>query len=342
MLLILIVPFVVSAVAFIYFKTITWKEFLLQLGVVLLVLGLAFLLARCSQHRDTEYLNGHITEKQHGWESCCHCSQVCVARNEDGMCTARIKECDHNRDYWWSLDSTVGSISVKDCSGSSSTPSIWKDAYVGEPVSLPHSYKNYLLADKDSIIVKELDHKYKEKIPNFPGTYDLYKRNHVVSKDVDIPPTWQKKFRQINDKLGKKKQVDVNVVLTKETNPEYAKAVESKWLYGPKNSFNVVLGVKEDKVLWARAVTLSKVSQLKIAIRDDLQGKSLEEVPTIIHDLVETKFIRTPMSTYEYLDKSTELPLAAEIILFILGIILSVGFTVAMHKHDIFGDENAY
>ena len=340
MLGLILVPLIIGGLAFYLLQTITWKEFLLQIGVSCLLIVACYFIARWGALRDTEYLNGNITKKAKGSEKCCHCRMECISRNKDGACTAHVERCDHSRDYWWTLKTTVGTIGVKDCSSSKKTPKVWTNAIVGEPATVENGYNNYLLADKDSIIRKDLETKFDKQVPKYPGIHSLYKRNPVISNGVKIPEGWQKTFAEMNSKLGAKKQVDVVVLLTKVKDPTYAQAVESKWLFGPKNAFTVVIGTDGNTVTWARGVTLSKVEELKILIRDELEGKPLKEVPSIVNSLVSKHFTRTPMSNYEYLEKSTSLSTGWMWFLYILAVLLSGGIVLWMHSQDVFGDEN--
>lgn len=340
MLGLILIPLIIGGIAFYLLGTITWKEFLLQIAACCLLLTGCYFLAQWGALRDVEYLNGVITAKDKGTEYCCHCVDVCTANDKDGNCIAYVEVCSHDQDYWWSLKTSVGNIPVDNCSGSKKTPALWANAAVGDPATVTHGYNNYLLADKDSIIRKDLDSKFDKQIPKYPGIHNLYMRNPVISNGVKIPIGWQEKFSIINSKLGAKKQVDIVVLLTNSTDPTYAQAVESKWLFGPKNSFTVVIGTDGDKVLWARGVTLSKVEELKMLVRDGLQNKHLTEVPDIVNELVSKHFKRTPMSDFEYLNKSTSLSTGWTWALYILAILISGGITVIMHVNDVFGDEN--
>lgn len=341
MLGLILVTLLVGGAAFYFFREITWKEFLLQIGACSLLLFASYNLAKCSMLADTEYLNGRITKKAHGTESCCHCREVCDSRDKDGKCTSSHTVCDHFQDYWWALDTTVGRIGVRDCSGSSRAPKVWTNARVGEPATVASYFKNYLRADKESIIRHDVDLSgFMDRVPKFPGVHSLYKRNPVVTDGVKVPAKLVKHIQEFNADNGALKQVDVVVVLTSAKSSTYAQAVEAKWLYGPKNAFTVVLGVTPTgHVGWARAVTFSKVEELKLDIRDDLKAVPLAETGPIITELVSAKFKRTPMSDYEYLEKSLTLSTGWTIALYILAILLAVGISVYMHAQDVFGDE---
>lgn len=332
----LLVPLFVGGIAFYFFREITWKEFLLQIAVTVVAMVGGYQLAKWGSMQDIEYLNGHITEKLKGTEGCCHCREVCVSTDKNGSCTSYVTECDHILDYWWALDTSVGTIGIESCSPSSADPKEWVRAKVGEPATVESMYTNYLLADKDSIVRHDVLNKYGARVPKYPGVFSFYKRRPVVTDGVPVPKGWQEFFAKTNDSLGSKKQLDLVVVLTKAKDPTFAQAVESKWLYGPKNSFTVVLGVEGNTVAWARGVSLSEVSDLKIRVRDELQGVPLVDAPARVRELVEKDFHRTPMSKFEYLSKSATPGKVWMIFLYVLAVLLSVGVSVLMHRKEIF------
>lgn len=354
---VLFIPVLLAAgVAFFLRWTVTWKEFLLQLGIQTLVLTGAFYLAKQRSLTDTEHLHGRITKKVHDSESCCHCREVCTMHTTDRTCSSRDKngnctsysetercvawrtECDHSRDYYWSLKTTLGTMTINDCEpDEDDVPAIWANAYVGEPVAKEHSYQNYLLADKNSLLVHEVE-RFLDRVPEYPKIYGRYKVNPVVG--MKAPDGWQQAFREINADLGSRRQVDVTVVMTPIQDPTFAQALEAKWLYGPKNSLNVVLGVRGGEISWARVVTFSKVESLKVYLRDELQGKRLtDDVPGIIRRAVESRFRRTAMADYEYLVRAASLPTGWMVFLYVFGLLLSGGLGLYMHKNDVFGDE---
>lgn len=339
MLGLILVPILVGGVSFYFFRTITWKEFLLQLVSCCLFLFGSYKLASCAMLMDTEYLHGRITKKASGTEKCCHCRQVCNSRDKKGNCTSYREVCQHGTDYWWSLRTTVGTIGIRDCSASRRAPKIWKEAKVGEPATVASHYTNYLFADKESLVRHDVVKKFKGQIPAFPGTHTKYKRNSVVSSGPRIPAGWQEEFSEINADMGAKHQVDIVVLLTDARSPEYAQAVEGKWLYGPKNALTFVVSVEGDTIRWARAVTFSKVEDLKVAAREELRGKPLSVLPEVAPALVGMLWKRTPMSDYEYLEKSMTLSTGWMVFLYILAFFVSIAVSIVMHREDVFGDE---
>lgn len=339
--LLFVPPLVLGIAFFVFHATITWKEFLLTcaLGIGLVFGG--YQLAKWGALQSTEHLNGRVTGKPSGTEHCCHCRTVCDARDKKGNCTSSHEECDHFHDYWWSIDTTVGRIDVEDCSGSNSPPSAWVSARVGEPASVNHTYTNYLKADENNVLVHKNLSQYVSRVPKYPEVYGYYRVDPVISDGAPVPNGWTEAVRELNADLGASNQVDVTILLTNVREPAYAQAVESKWMYGPKNSFTVILGTDGQKVTWARGMTFSKVERLKMLVREELRDLPVQgdEVPNKVRSLVKKNFKRTAMADYEYLARSMEPPFWWLIGLYIFAFLASAGLVYWAHTKDIFGDE---
>lgn len=338
----IVIPIIVSGgVAVALKSTISLKEAALQIaGVCLLMVG-AFFIARHLALSDTEHLHGRITGKPFGSQKCCHCHSVCTSRDKKGHCKTSREVCSHILDYWWSLATTLGTISIDRCEpDSDDVPEVWAYAQIGEPATLENSYTNYLKADPESLVRHDLQSPYRQAVPAYPGVYEFYKVNPVISDGPAIPRSWQAAFREVNATVGPTNQVDVTVLLTKVQDPAYAQAVEAAWLYGPKNSMTLVLGVKDGLVSWARVVSISRIEDLKIDLRDTLQGKPLDDgLPVYVGDAVRRKFRRTAMAEFEYLASAARVPTGWLVFLYVLGLGLSIGCSALMHHHDVFGDE---
>lgn len=340
----LAVPLVVAAIAALCFKaTITLKEVFLQFIGVSLIIVMGYFIARYCGLRDIEHWNGRITRKDHGTQKCCHCHDECDSRDKKGSCTSSHQVCAHFYDYWWSLRTTVGTISVENCAGWDFAPALWNAARVGEPATIENAYTNYLRANSESLFVHAVKSPYAERIPPYPIVHGLYKVEPVISDGPAFPAAWQDAFREINADYGASKQVDVAVLVTGVSDPVYAQAVESKWLYGPKNSMTVVLGVGEGRISWARVVSISKIEELKIFLRDELAGKPLSaDIPGIVRNAVRTKFERTPMAEFEYLASTAAPSMGWLVFLYVIGVLLSGGCSIYLHRVDVFGDEDRF
>lgn len=341
MLVVLLIPIGVAGATFYLLHTIVWKEFLLQLGLGVVFCLIGWQVAKWGALQDTEHLNGRITGKEDGTQKCCHCHTVCDSRDKKGNCTSSHESCSHTRDYYWSLNTSVGSIPVENCSGWDNPPDVWVNAQIGEPASVAHMYTNYLLADPDSLMVhSEIGH-YADRVPDYPGIFSLYRVNHIIGDQAAALAALQPAMREINADLGASNQVDVTLLVTGIQDAGYAQAVEAKWLYGPKNSITVVVGLNGRTVSWARVVTFSKVEMLKVRMRDQLQGLSVDDprfISTIRREVAHG-FKRTAMADFQYL-ASTASPRGWYLaVLIFLEILVSVGLAYWAHVKDIFGDE---
>lgn len=339
-ILILLVPVLISGVAFLVLKaTISWKEFLLMLGLGVGMTLIGWQIAKWGSLRSNEHLNGRVTHKEDGTQHCCHCRDVCDAHDKKGNCTSSHEDCDHITDYYWTLNTTVGDVSIENCSGSNDPPSIWVNAKIGEPASVDHGYNNYLLADPDSLWVHAHMDRFEAGIPDYPQISRKYQVNHVVG--LSAPASLISAMSEMNADLGASNQVDITIALTAERDPSFAQALEAKWLYGPKNSLNIVMGIQGDTISWVRVVTFSKVEMLKVRLRDQLQGLALNDpkVPAIIRNEIGGGFKRTHMADFEYL-ASTASPTGWILaLLYVFEILLCAGLTFWMHRKDVFGDE---
>jgi len=345
------VPLVVLGGAFLLRRgTITWKEFLLGEGIALPLVVAGFYIAKWGALQDTEHLNGRISTKNHGTQSCCHCHEECdtCSDGKGGTTSCNCHEvCQHSIDYWWSISLTTGhDISIKDCSGSSATPEAWTVAQVGEPASVEHLYTNYLLADKNSLWLQVGDPELMAKVPRFPQVHDFYRVARVVQVGgALIPDEWDTLLQEVNADLGASRQVDVTLVVTSEPGIEFADAVEAKWLYGPKNAVIIVAGVRGTAFSWVRVISISNVEQLKVDLREALVGKSVLDAKTgvaTIRGLVDREFTRTPMAEWKYLVANAHPSTGWLIFLYILATALSVGLAIWADRVDIFGDENRF
>lgn len=356
-ILLLLIPVAVSVGSFLYFeRRITPKELILQLAIVVAAGFGGWHAMRWSGMQSTEHWNGRITTKDSGREGCCHCWTVCDSRDSEGNCTSSHEECSHNSDYWWRLKVSTGDEIRHGCEGANTPPAWWSTATPGDAASIAHSYTNYLKADPNSILHHDADPTDIKGVPAFPEIEGKYKvKKVVVHGGARAPRSWQRDLMEINANLGMRVQqcqdaggqncgrfgVDITVVLTTRSDPEWAYAVEAAWLYGPKNGLIVVMGTDGSKIIWARVVTISDVEELAITLRDVLPGRALDD-PELIEDVgrhVAGHFSRKPMSDFDYLMAAAAPKGWRLAALHLLMLALSIGLTIFMHRQDVFGDE---
>lgn len=321
----------------------TVKEFVLMQAVTVSVAVGGYFLARHGSLQSVEHWNGRITGKPKGAQKCCHCRDVCqtctdTSTDSSGRTTSTTRSCnctevcDHFSDYWWKLDVSTGdTITVKDCASSLSyEPIEWTNAEIGEAASVQHYYTNYLKADRESLLRPYADNHYRGKTPEFPAIYGYYKTDKVIGHGIEPSAAWQDALRELNADIGKEKEVDITVIVTR-AGKEFVEAIEADWLYGPKNGLVVVVGTSDGATIaWARVVTFSKVEALKIKLRDELVGKSLNDAAVIafIGSAVRSMFVRTPMAEFEYLASAAVPATGWLIALYLLHIAVSIGLAL--------------
>ena len=343
--LLLLIPVVICGVTFLIFRSqITLKEFCLSEAICSVIIFSCFKLASCGAMQDTEILGGRVVQKNHGSQNCCHCILICTSCGKD--CTTCHCQYLHAVDYYWSVSLSTGDdITVDSCeSNKSNVPRRWTEAYVGEPAFTSRFYANYLLADPQSILRKTAQPQFLKQVPEErPGIYDLYRTRKVVSLGVKVPDSWESRLQELNADLGASKQIDVTFIFTKEKDPRFADAIETKWIYGPKNGLYIVAGVPDGKVItWTRVITISEVELLKVSLRDKLVNISLDnsaQALIIVRSIIGNYWKRTSLEKFKYLATSAEPKGGWLIAMFILALLLSIGVTAWAHKVDIFGEE---
>ena len=316
----ILIPLLVGGIAAWHFRTtITLPEYGLMVAIIVPLIVLSFYTARWGALQDTEFWNGRITAKNFDTQHCCHCHEECdtctrtrtdskgKTKTESYSCRCR-EVCQHSRDYEWSLSVSTGDhIGIRSCEPNpANVPLAWQRSYINEPATVPHMYTNYLLADKDSILLRVSDEELLKRVPAEPTGRDYYKATKVLTDGIRVGPEWNDALMELNASVGEANQVDVRLLFTTYADPDYALAVEAAWALGPKNGLTVIVGVAPDGVsfAWVRVVSMSKGEEIKVSLRDALLGKSLTDVSgvmSIIQREVNGKFKRTPMAEWEYL-----------------------------------------
>jgi hypothetical protein len=356
--MLLAVPVLLGLLSLAFSKgRITLKEFLAMELAVAAVLGIGYAVARHSSTSDREIWNGRITSKEQVTVSCdhsysCNCYESCSSDGKGGTsCTETCQTCyEHSNDYDWNLNTSSNEIITIDRVDRQgvNTPPRWNQAYVGEPIVTQHRYKNYILANPDSILRRTgAQDRFKNLIPPYPmDVYDYYRLNRFMAVGYTEPRAreWNWLLNEINGDLGPTKQVNILVLAVKHADPSYEYALAEAWIGGKKNDVVVLLGVPEyPKISWARIVSWSTSADLKVDLRDQLlQIGSMDrrdDLAAAIRTNVQTKFRRRHMKDFEYLMAGMQPSTRGTIILFVLGLAVCGGLLVYFYQNDPFGDE---
>ncbi len=346
-----LVPLLIGVGGLVFGKgRITVKEFFLQEAVVALIVGVGYAMALSNKSSDVEHWNGVIATKTEDDVGCCHsyCCQTCQScvSDEKGNQTCSPYCCatcyQHGNDLEWNATTSNGENVFHDTCNSpySSPPRRWRQISIGEPTSVEHSFTNYIKGNPDSILRRQgLEGKWAGQLPEYPRVYDHYRADKFIGGGKEANDL----LAAMNGRLGKKKQVDVIVVVTRSGDREFKEALKEHWLGGKKNDLVVVIGVPQPPAIaWADVVTWSRSDEMGIQIRDRLQALPAFDVPQIlgvIESEVDKGFVRRRWSDFDYLKSTIEVTDTVRTVLFVVGILASLIMTFVSYKYDIFNEE---
>ncbi|OGZ95953.1 MAG: hypothetical protein A3I44_05215 [Candidatus Sungbacteria bacterium RIFCSPLOWO2_02_FULL_51_17] len=365
LLLLLLVPilialggFLVSIVRGDRYYVITLREFGVLIGLVVIVVVGGYFISRMASTYDVEVWSGRVAGKEKEWTSCehsysCNPHQCNCSTDSKGVttCSTCYDTCyEHVNDWNWVLTTSnseqVG-IARIDRRGSYEPPRFTK-ARIGDPTALTHAYTNYIKANPWSLLRKQgLAEKFKPLLPAYPASiYDYhYVNRFMAAGSASIPvgevAFWNRQLMELNADLGRKKQVNIIMLVVPTSDSAYVHALEEAWLGGKKNDFVVVFGAEHfPRIEWVRTMSWTRAEDLKVALVNDLQEigtfERRDEIVAKLRTEIERSFVRRPMEDFEYLMAGIRPPTWALILLFVLGTGISIGCTVYFWREDPF------
>jgi len=325
-------------------------QFVAQAVLIAIVFGVVYSLNGPGR-TVSQVLNGEVTKKAREVVPCrhsyaCNCHQVCSGSGDDRTCHTECDTCythdSHSTwqgtDIVWAVYSNIGTrieINTLDSKGTQEPPR-WTQVVIGEPYSKIGSYENLLKGNSDSLFVKKgfID-KYKGFSPAYPIViYDYYRINRIIS-EVNIPNSseWEKQLSVINSKLGPNKQCNVVLVFMNNRSPEYFYALKEHWDGANKNDVVIVSSIKDNVIMWAEVMSLSRNAMIGVTIRDEMIGKNIstvrpEEFMAIVSENVLKNYKRRSMKEFEYLKLNNVMSGTQMMWICLFSIVLSVGLSV--------------
>jgi hypothetical protein len=324
--------------------TIDGRELLASLGIALTVAVVStgiFYSAVQWKAIDTQILNGVVTAKDSDHTSCthmesCNCRYVtrksCDSNGKN--CTEyREEKCDecpiHDFDVDWNIYSSVGDYTVPriDSQGLEEPPR-WTKAVVGEPAATESWYKNPLLLDDDSLFLYSSRNVNTDKLPSYPGVYDIYRFNRVFNY-TKADTSWLNDY--LNSWLkynGARHQVNMIAVLTTDTE-DYFYRLMSYWKGGKKNDVILVFGIDDNGLIaWQRTNTYAMGMNNRHFI-EEVQSVSREKkfdqaVIDSILTLTATKFSRIESAQFNERLREISPPTWLIVLMTVLNFISSV------------------
>ncbi len=356
--MLMLIPLIIGIAGLFWSRgRITIKEFLALEAVSLAVVGLGFLVARWTSTADTELWSGRVTDKKQVWVSCSHsypCHPHPCMCDGKGHCSTCWDTCyQHSNDWDWDLftsnDETI-TIDRIDRRGSNEPPR-WTQARVGDPTAVQHRFTNYIKAHPESVL--RLDgsmEAFKELVPEYPiDIRDYHYADRFLSPGLSIPNgnLWNDDLQQLNADLGKKKEVNIIVVVARTNDSAYQYALEEAWIGGKKNDLVVIMGITEYPAIdWISVMSWSQAENLKVELRDEIKSLGAidhrDEVINAIRMMVDKKFVRRNMDDFKYLMAGAQPGSVGTIVLFILGVTCSSGLAYFFYYEDPFDSRRYY
>jgi hypothetical protein len=355
-LILLGVPLVIAAFAFVFLNGITWKELACIAGVQLVIAGSSAGICSCANKHDVEVWNGRVASKNSQHVSCshsypCNCHEVCSGSGKNRSCSTHCDTCyEHSYDVDWEVHTTNGEevdIDRVDRQGIYEPPR-FRATVIGEPTSLTHSYENYVKDSPGTLFRHQgLKEKYAASIPTYPqNVFDYYRLNRLVTVGFSVPDAaaWNSALSDLNADLGRSKQANIIVVIVKDTPDDWYYALEESWIGGKKNDVILVVSVDADmKPQWATVMCWTTNELFKVKLRDDVMNDPTLTRDAVIADLrtnVSQYFVRKPMSDFEYLSSSITPSPTEWWVTMIIGLIAAVGMIVFFQMNDVFNEED--
>lgn len=354
-LIILMLPFVIAVAVVIFFmKTgkITPIELVVMLAAPALVAGCMVAAFQYQETAATELWNGQITQRERVKVSCshsyqCHCRMVPSGSGKNASYSEKCDTCyEHSYDVDWNLYSSTNEkieIDRVDRQGLQ-MPDRWRIAYPGEPFSSEHSYQNYLLVNRGSVLFGGVGDtkRFAALIPQYPKVFDFYRVNPVIvtgGVPVDMK-NWTWLIRELNKRVSGPKQVNVLIVLAKTSDRSYAKALSTAWDGGQKNDLIVVIGTEDgNKIAFAEIVSWTPAQDLKVVLRDRIEQIGdlghRDEIVNAIESEVNGRWKRMHMKEYKYLLATAEIPFGEKLAAIIFCSLLEIGICFWAVKNDL-------
>lgn len=352
-LTLLLIPLLLAVGSFLFAKGITWKEFLVQVAVALVVAGISAATIYYQNTSDTEIWNGVVTNKTRDKVSCRHsysCPPCTKSCDKKGNCHTTCSTCyEHSYDVDWNVASSTGDgvlIDRVDRQGVVE-PGRWTVVRLGEPTAFEHSYTNYIKAAPDTLFRHQgLKEKYATSIPAYPGeVFDYYRLNRLASVGIALRDTaqWNAGLSELNGALGASKQVNMIVVVVKDLPQEYLYALEESWLGGKKNDAVLVIGVDSElKPTWAGVLAWTQNPLFQVVLRDSVMQLPKVEAAAVLpvfKDSVSKLYQRKHMKDFAYLSGSVVPTTTQWIVSLLVALLIGGGLTYFFATQDPFGDE---
>jgi hypothetical protein len=319
-------------------KQICWKECLTQFVVQSLVVVLMCFLITLNSLQDREYLTGRMVSKARDQVHCKHSYQChCRSSRRGGRSCSTCYE--HSYDVVWFAETNIPKriyIQPVDSRGIVQPPN-WAKLSVGDPMTLPIQYENYIKADPDSLFASDASSIKKDDFSPYPDKiYADYKLDRFLGDAVKSKVKANQLLAELNADIGATTKANVIVYATSKPK-DYAKQLQRAWEGGKQNDVIVVLGVKKSAIQWVDVIGLS-YPDFKVKLRNVIQDHPTVDAALFskIRDTILFHYKIREMSEFKYLQESFKPTLLQWILGAIVSLVVSVGLGFFFHHVETF------
>lgn len=366
--LVYIIPFVVAIFLLFFFKKeVVWWEYVIMIGVPILVSLIIRLIMIGSNTTDIEYLGDYITKVRHyeDWDEWVH--KTCTRTYKSGNTTrTQTYDCSYRRyhpERWTYFDQNNKEHRLKskedfnEIVNKFKTKKIFvdmnrryftkdgdaedyywdktKETFWG--VTHEETYKNKVQCSRSVFNFEDISKKEADTL----GLYDYpliekYDQNPILSKnkmsqkDIDA-------LKYLNGFYGKKYQFRTYVLIFENEDVSISELQRSYWKGGNKNELVVCLGVADNEVKWCNAFSWEDIPVLEVKSESyfvENPSLNLEGFADMLKtSLLNNEWKRKSFEDFDYI--RPELTMTQEMVAVILSIIINVVIAFVLIFNDI-------
>lgn len=357
----LAIPLVTAVVLYVWFKhkVVIW-EFLIPIGVSLVLITASSFIVEYSQTRDDEYWGGLVVTAEHyeDWNErvpCTHSYEVCSGTGEYETCTTQYRhayDVDYHPEYWKLTDTNGISTRTSQSTyrrlvrkfGNRTFVDLGRhyhtndgDKYVtrwpktretAEPMVSKHTYENRVKASRSVFNYQEVSvaDQTRYELYEYPAL-NGHRANPILGDGGSSTLKARNRLLFVNGKLGPRKQVFIWVLVFKNQPRDAGHLQEALWVGSNKNEFVVTVGVDSAyRVEWSHVFSWTKQDRLKIDARHFVEEQDTLDLVALVDWLevnVAKQYQRREFSEFEYL--KVEPPFWAVLLIYLLTLAANIG-----------------
>jgi hypothetical protein len=342
---------------------LTIGEIALQFFATIAIITSVYFITLSAQTSDSMMVHGHVTKLEPIRKTCntywsdfsdSFCTNEYTRTVPDGKTCSRDKDgketcvtkykTQYKSVYPWErryfVRTTLSSyeISRVDKQGVN-TPPRFAEIDVGEPVTEMASFTNYIKAASATVIGNM--HNAEPLNVAYPHVHDYYRVlpviDHSGSVDKEMLGQLSDSIRKVNRDIAPVKG-NVVVVITSE-GEDFAKRLEYDWQAFKYNDVVVTLGMTAETVNWVNVKSWSKDQLNDVVLRDTIREVGLTDSDSLQRAMTEAILQHYVMPTeedFEYLYDDIEPPMAVNVIIWIIMLIVTPAITFILSRVELF------